>query len=510
MLESLSPELVSGLHRALSAGAIRLGVAAAVIVVLALLLPKGTRSRIRTPVVLLLVYVLVFALRLFVDESSTFGRALDIAGAFFFLAALGQSAFLLLVDAIVGGRLGRPLPRIFRDIVQVLVLSGVALATLRVAGVEPGSLLTTSALLTAVVGLSLQDTLGNLFAGLSIQAQRPFEVGDWIQIDPDPRFLGRVIEINWRATTVVTSEHVEVIIPNGALAKSPIRNFTKPTPMSRRSIAVQASYDASPKRVEQALLSAANGASGVKADPPPFVLMTRFDDSGITYQLFFFIEDFTTGDRIDSAVRQRVWSSFRRSGITIPFPIRDVYSHNVSADVRGRASAEEQSRKLQAIKGVDFLAELPQDALDRLATLSESCQYLVGEEIIHQGEAGHQLFIIQSGEVSVLLGRGKGSVAEIARLGPGKFFGEMSVMTGERRTATIQALTDCELVRVDKEAFQEILDADPKLAEQITQVLVERQIAREENINQRASKPRVDKEAKNNALLAAVKKFFSL
>ena len=93
---------------------------------------------------------------------------------------------------------------------------------------EPGSLLTTSALLTAVVGLSLQDTLGNMLTGLALQMQRPFEVGDWIQFDPDPRNIGQVIEVNWRATTVMTIDDVEVIVPNGALAKAPIRNFSQP------------------------------------------------------------------------------------------------------------------------------------------------------------------------------------------------------------------------------------------------------------------------------------------
>jgi small-conductance mechanosensitive channel len=496
----------------LTAGAVGLAAAIALITALAFALPSGTKVRVRGPILFLLFHVATLVGRLFTSANSPIGRALPVFGAFFLFAAIGQAGFILVIDALLGRRLARPVPRIFRDIVQALVLVGVVLLTLQRAGVEPGSLLTTSALLTAVIGLSAQDTLGNLFAGLSIQAQRPFEVGDWIQIDPDPRLVGRVIEINWRATTVLTPEQMELIIPNGALAKSPIRNFTKPTNIVRRVIEVQASYDAPPQKVEKALLAAVSGIEGIRAEPRPYVIMLTFADSGITYQLFYFIDDFSLRDRIDSSVRQRIWFSFRRANITIPFPMRTIQSLDAAAEAKARADAEERAKRLEAIKGVDFLTKLPSDALERLAALSKTSQYLMGEVIIRQGDRGHDFFILLSGEVVVLLGRaGGGSVAEIARLGPGKFFGEMSVMTGEKRSATIQATLDTEVVRIDKEAFHEILAADPGLVEQITQVLVERQIAMEENISARASKSsRADKEAKSNALVAAIKSFFSL
>jgi small-conductance mechanosensitive channel len=508
---------LSGLFRSLwnllVAEAIGFGIAAVLLVGLALTLPAGTRRRVRGPLLLLLASVFILALRALVSPTTVTGRALPIIGMFFLAASIGQSGFLLVVDGFFGKRRDQPLPRIFRDIAQGVILIAVVFITLRTAGVEPTSLLTTSALLTAVIGLSLQDTLGNLFAGLSIQAQRPFEVGDWIQIDPDVRFIGRVIEINWRATTVLTSEQVELIIPNGMLAKSTIRNFTKPSGMSRRTVDVQAPYDIPPQRVEKALLSSVAGITGVRADPPPFVLVARFADSGVTYHLNYFVDDFTQRDRVDSMVRQRVWFALQRAGIAIPFPTRMmIQTHDSSPEAKAKTEAEEQARRLAAIKGVDFLASLPEPALERLASLSKGCQYLSGEVIIRQGDVGHELYIIRTGEVSVLLGRGaEGSVAEIARLGPGKFFGEMSLMTGARRAATVQAALECELVRVDKEAFQDILAEDPKLVEQITQVLVDRQIAMEENISARkAARSTKYKEEKSSALLAAIKEFFSL
>jgi len=497
----------------MAAEAIGFGIAIVLVVALVFALPAGTKRRVRSPLLLLLVSLFLLSLRALVSSAGATGRALPIIGMFFLAASIGQSAFLLVVDAIFGKRRDQPLPRIFRDIAQGVILIAVVLITLRTAGVEPTSLLTTSALLTAVIGLSLQDTLGNLFAGLSIQAQRPFEVGDWIQIDPDARFIGRVIEINWRATTVLTSEQVELIIPNGMLAKSTIRNFTKPSGMSRRTVEVQAPYDIQPQRVEKALISAVHGITGVRSEPPPFVILSRFADSGVTYNLNYFIDDFTQRDRVDSMVRQRVWFALQRAGIAIPFPTRMmIQTQDNSPEAKAKSEAEEQARRLAAIKGVDFLATLPDPALERLAALSKTCQYLSGEVILRQGDTGHELYIIRAGEVSVLLGRGaEGSVAEIARLGPGKFFGEMSLMTGAKRAATIQAMLECELVRIDKEAFQDILASDPKLVERVSQVLVDRQIAMEENLSARtAARSKQYKEEKSSALLAAIKEFFSL
>src|SRR5262249_47572296 len=153
-------------------------------------------------------------------DSSTARRFFGAISVLCLLVSISRSAVLFVIEVAIGRGLVRPLPKISRDIVQGLAYAGIGLATLHAAGVRPGSLLTTSALLTAVIGLSLQETLGNLFAGLAIQMQRPFDVDDWIQFDTDPKHIGRVIEINWRATKVLTLDEVEVIVPNATLAKS--------------------------------------------------------------------------------------------------------------------------------------------------------------------------------------------------------------------------------------------------------------------------------------------------
>ena len=141
-------------------------------------------------------------------------KPLLFAATFFLLASIGRSLVLLLVDVLLERRTARPAPKIFRDLSTGVTYLLVALVALRAVGVEPVSILTTSALLTAVVGLSLQDTLGNLVSGLALQMQRPFDVGDWIEMDSG--HAGRVTEVTWRATSITTVDRVEITCPTPA------------------------------------------------------------------------------------------------------------------------------------------------------------------------------------------------------------------------------------------------------------------------------------------------------
>lgn len=489
-----------------------IGAGLVVISLAALAIPQGKRlALLRVPLVLFALHLVCMLARLPLLQGSSVARTLELLGFALLLFALARAAFVLVVDGILVSRLAKPIPRIFHDIAQGVVFIGVALVVLREFGVDASSLLTTSALLTAIIGLSLQETLGNLFAGLAIQAQQPFEVGDWISHDSDPKLAGRVIEINWRATTVLTAAQVELIIPNGVLAKSTIRNYTKPTLTSRRELFVQAPYEIAPPRVERALLSAVVDVDGIAESPSPAAQTRNFGESGIDYRITYFVDNFLDGDRIDSEVRQRVWYAFQRAGISIPFPIRTVQMQTASPEVHTEASKLDIARRKASLLRVDFLRLLPEEALDRLASLSRTLPFMLGEAIIRQGDPGAELYIVQRGEVAVNVGRSETqSVAELARLGPGEFFGEMSLMTGEKRAATVRAFTDCEIVEVGKDAFQTVIASDPKFVEPITRILADRQHAIEENLSVRAKRSRTSTEATNQALLEKIRAFFQL
>jgi small-conductance mechanosensitive channel/CRP-like cAMP-binding protein len=503
---------LTALLSSMSAGAEILGILVALGLVAALRLGLGQRARplVRAPLALVAAHLVVFAAYHLLPDAAGARRLLGPLVVLLLLASIARSSVLLALDVIVGPRLGRPLPRILREIVHGLVYAGIGLVALQQVGVEPGSLLTTSALLTAVIGLSLQETLGNLFAGLAIQVQAPFEVGDWIQFDADPKHIGRVVEINWRATKVVTLDEVEVIVPNGALAKAPITNFTKPTLVSRRSAYVSAPYAVPPSEVQRIILDAIRDAPGVVGEPLPSVVTNQFGEYGIEYWVRYYTDQFHRRDAVDGGVRDRIWYALQRAGVEIPYPHRTIEVHQVTEESSAREAARLREERERALRCVDMFRVLSDDELHRLAELVNPRLYGPGEVIVRQGEETTELFVIEHGEVIIDVQHpGAAAATEVARLGAGKFFGEMALVTGDRRQATVRAATSCQMLAVGREAVQRLLEKAPELAERMGAVLLERQA----QLEAQPAAPEEELERLsllNLDLVNRIKKFFAL
>ena len=474
-----------------------------------ILLPREERPRLRLPAVLIFLHLILQTAKYFVPES--FGSAkkfLDLCAFLLILLSMGRSGFLIVIHSVLSQRLARPLPKIIRDIIQGTIYIVALLFTLQAAGLEPGSLLTTSALLTAVIGLSLQDTLGNLFAGLAIQAQRPFEVGDWIQYDTEDTNIGMVVEINWRAVRVRTLQRVEITVPNNLLARAPIRNFTRPQVEARRDIECFAPYSTPPRQVTTMLLKAIRDVPGVLQEPAPSVIPQGFHERGVTYSIRYFVTDFKRREFIDGHVRERIWYALNRAEIDIPAPQRTVHIHESTQKEREERERRQIEARARYLRKVDFLEGIPEEALVTLAKMSETRLYDAEEAIIRQGDEDEEFFIVQRGRVGIEVDKQRHGVLRVAQLGPGQFFGEMSLMTGERRRATVRAVDECQLLVVGKLAFNRVFDDRPELVARISDVLSKRE-AQLGEIEERTST--VDEDSERSAeLLERIRDFFSL
>jgi small-conductance mechanosensitive channel/CRP-like cAMP-binding protein len=481
------------------------GIAVAVVfvIVVRMTLPVHAKGLVRQPLVLLVVHLVANAAQRFTPAESGAGRALALASLFFLLASIGTSAVVLLFDGILGRR--RATLRIVRDIAVGFVYVAVLLASLRASGVEPGSILTTSALLTAAIALSLQETLGNMIAGLAIQVQRPFELDDWIQFDPDPKHIGRVVEINWRATKVVTLDDVEVIVPNATLAKAPITNFTKPLPASRRSLFFQTPSDAPPHLVQRTVLDALKGSFGVLARPEPSVVTNGFVDGNVEYWVRFWTEDFDKRDGVDGAARDRIWYALSRIGEPLAQPNRWVRMNEATQVARVREEHHTERRK-GLLEQVELLKVLSDAQRSLLASRSVRRIYGGGERIVGQGDTSAEMFLIESGVVTILKEQ-DGREIQVARLGPGEVFGEMALVTGEPRNATVRAASACELVVIDHAALREVLETAPELAGRISRVMAERNVRAAEGDAPATVKDRAEE---SSQLLARIRSFFKL
>lgn len=483
-------------------------VAAALIAASFFLLPRAERFRVKVPLWMLVAHVALVLVGVLVPAQGAAHTMLQTLALFFVLASVGQSAFSLLLNAIWVRRLARPLPTILRDVLQAFLYMLVLIVSLRAAGVEPGSLLTTSALLTAVVGLSLQDTLGNLFAGLAIQAQRPFTVGDWIQFDGKTGHVGRVIEINWRATRVLTLDQVEVTVPNGTVAKAPIINYTRPSGVVRREVELFAPPEVSPARVQELVIGALREVPDVREQPAPTLFTAAFDERGMRYALRYFIDDFAVRERVASDVRSRTWYALSRGGVSVPAPRRQVSVRRDAAPQSAAiASLEDRSARLRALP---VLASLPAAEIETLTRQASGRIYGPGDVIVRAGDPEGELFVIHRGEVVVRTSVSSGASVEVARLGPGDFFGEVALLTEERRAATVSAATETEVVVIARDVMAKVMARRPELAEEVSRVLNERRRELTQVLGSQRPDGAVAQEDERLELLNRIRRFFSL
>jgi small-conductance mechanosensitive channel/CRP-like cAMP-binding protein len=485
-------------------------VALLLILVLRAVLPADEKKKAGQPALFLLLAVVFGGVTALLDASARVGRLTGFLYAFFLFSSSARSAVLLLLDVLLARRTHKPTPTIFRDVVQAVTYFVVAIVTLHTVGVEPGSILTTSALLTAALGLALQDTLGNMVSGLALQMQRPFDVGDWVQFDGGgPTTIGKVTEVNWRATTLMTHDLVEVIVPNGLLAKTSLKNFSRPSKVARKNVTVTAGYDVAPERVHTVILAAIRDTPGVLEEPSASVVTRNFADSTIEYTVFYFIDDMQSYLPIEGRVRNRIFYGFQRAGIEFPYPVRTVHMHEVSDESKKRAEERELSKRDQALRCVDFLDVLPDAAHRKLASEVGVKMFAQGEIIVREGEKSSELYIIDKGEVFVEVQKERETV-NVATLRAGSFFGEMSLMTGEERKATVRAASECTLLVVDHEAFHHTIAASPEIVERMSDILAKRQEELEEAVlssPDRQSKPMVDR---SRRLLSQIRGFFNL
>lgn len=359
----------------------------------------------------------------------------------------------LLLNPLGADRLPDRFPAIVQDTLLILLFGLVATLILR------DRILATTAVGAVVIGFALQDTLGNLFAGLAIQIERPFRVGDWVTLGD---LEGSVREITWRATKLLTKAGNVVVVPNSTMAKDSITNYSVPTRQMRLQVEVGASYEAPPNVVKSVITDALKGASELSTARPAEVRIADFGDSAILYRVWFWVDDFDPDDRAQDQVRSLIYYAFKRNNITIPYPIEVGFSAK-------EAGLEPVLRTVDAdtLGACAFFAPLAAEGRAALLAVARPVQYASGEAIVRQGDAARSLFVVAGGEASVTLAGTKG---EVARLRKGDVFGEMSLLTGEPRTATVTAATDCDLIEIDADGFRTVVMPNPSVLDHVTSV----------------------------------------
>lgn len=442
------------------------------IAVLGFLFLKDRALARRLPLaIVLLVFFVIFsgAARYWTSADPMTSRGLAVTALIFFAIAAVRVLAVIVVDWFLRRARKVELPKIVRDlIVASMYFFAVAVILRKAFNIDLTALFTSAALLSVVIGLGLQDTLGGLFAGLAMQMEPPFSVGDWVTFG---HYTAKVAEVSWRVTRLVTRGGDLIVIPNSVMSKAELTNHSRPTRSHARYLDVGLPYSVPPSVVKSVIVSAVSTVPGVLPEPSPGVKLKSFGDSAIIYTYYFFINEFEKVNSIEGAVQSALWYALRRADIEIPFPIRTVYMHQAEAEVTSSTVFLEAERLLEQ---VDFLKILDEDMRRGLARRMRSVQYGAGETVVKQGEQGETFYIVAEGEVNVRVRGQDGMDRKLATLHRGNFFGEMSLLTGDPRSATIVAKTDTLLLAIEREGFRETLLAHPDIARQMAEILSHR------------------------------------
>ena len=369
-----------------------------------------------------------------------------------FVLGVVHTVVLLAVNPLRVDRMPERFPTIVQDALVIGIF--LVLATL----VLDEKFLTTSAVGAVVIGFALQDTLGNMFSGLAIQVEKPFRVGHWVRIGD---WEGAVAEVTWRATKLRTKQGNLVVVPNSDLSKQAITNYSEPSAPTRLFVEVGASYFNAPNQVKDAILDVLRHEPLVLASPPPEVWLLNFADSAITYHAEFWIADFPMDDVVRDKVRTAIYYEFQRRRIEIPFPIQVQYEREETAEPED-ARVERLARLF--IAAAPF-GPLPDEDRRELARLADERAFGAGEAIVREGEPGASAFVVSAGSVLVTIGPER---REVSRIATGGYFGEMSLLTGDPRTATVSAASDCRVVEITADDFRRVILDNPEVLEAIS------------------------------------------
>lgn len=386
---------------------------------------------------------------------------------------------IFVLDGLLAGALGGPAPHLLRDVAGLLLLAVAVTGIARfVFGRDITAFWATSGAVGIVIGLALRPMILDMFSGLTINLDRTYRIGDWINMEGEREgaVFGEVIEINWRATQIRTVEGNLVMVPNSRMGMGILTNFSRPVPTLRRTVTICLDYSIPVDRVRRVLLGGVQAMihpEGPLAQPEATVLVEGTSDLGVVYRVDYWQVDHCGPTQPRSRVLEGMLRHLHAAGITPAYPKRDNFTAPLPVrQFDGRALAD----RVTLMRRIDLFSSLPEEQLQALASGLVSRNFPAGQTIVRRGEAGESMFVLMEGLLEVRTELVPGSAEQpVAVIQPGEFMGEMSLLTGEPRMGTVVAMTDVVMWEITKKQMEPLLRNNPALGGVLARTLAERQ-----------------------------------
>lgn len=432
---------------------------------------------------------------------------------------INQLTHILIWQGLFEERLGRPVPRLLRDMVALIIFLA---AVAGIVGVVFQKSLTMLAAATGgvgvIIGLAVRDMIADVFAGLALSVEHPFRVGDFIRLETGGE--GEVVSMNWRATHLRTTDNDIVVIPNNLLAARTLTNMHGAGTHFRTDIEFWLDFNVPPDRALRILNGAVkqiqNEVAEVESEYPNPIsggdldsdaIAVDISEFGIKYRVRFWLRYYTNWSETRNRMIISVMEHLNRAGISPAYPQQDLYLTKMP-----ERSVDESALRVSMLRNISIFAALTDEELGELATSVSRRVASAGDTIIRRGEPGESLYIIGEGLVNVLIWiETQGKEVKVANMVSGQFFGEVALLTGEPRSATIVAGTDVLLFEVTREHLMKLLQARPEIAEHMTETITAHRMRDLENIDKLTPEEQ-EEESKNlvQQMLGTVKKLFGL
>ncbi len=400
-------------------------------------------------------------------------------------------------------RAGVQVPGMLVTLAEILVwLATLAVILAAVYEQSLTALLATSTVLIGVAGFALQKLIADFFAGIALGLESPYAIGDWLQLEQNGP-IGKVVEFGWRSTSIVTPEDLTIVIPNGRLAERPFTNYSRPQRHFRDKIRITLPYNVTTHQGRRILLGAVNQVDEIANLPgKPVVTIEEYDGRGVVWVLIYMVPDRTRLIALRFLVHQNILRNLHYAGVEIPVPAHEVRLR------RSEAKHDAAGGLVRLLRQSALFAELTVEETYELAEAATQHLCHAGEPFLRQGSPGTSLFILNEGLLGAWVANGAGVDTQVGTIQPGEFFGELSLLTGEPRGATVIPVTDCVVTEIGKEAMSKLLEARPELAEILSHALARRQAANQRSIA--GSAPAEEREGLASLLLGRIRTFFNL
>jgi small-conductance mechanosensitive channel/CRP-like cAMP-binding protein len=389
---------------------------------------------------------------------------------------LNRAVLIFVWEGLIRQRLKASPPKVLVDLSAVIIWTILgALMLAMVFGQSLTGLLATSTVTLGVAGFAVRELISDFFAGIALSIERPLVIGDWIEADG---FVGKVVEMTWRAVRLVNTEGVTIVVPNGNIAGETFRNFSVPDNWFRDEIRIPLPFSVTIQQGRRVLLSAVSQIPELAAyKKQPKVSIAEYTDRAIVWRLLYWVPDYSRTAPLRFVVHQNIQRNLHFSGIYLPVPSEQVHV------LRNAAQHQDEPSSLQRmLRSTPLFSELADEDLVHLTEAARQREFAVGQNVICQGDEGASLFLLNEGLLSVTMKTPDGGHTEVGQIIAGNAFGEMSLLTGAPRGATVTAMVDSLVTEIHKDAMAELLAARPHIAEILSRTLAERQMRNDKRV----------------------------